>query len=74
MRLPAWIGLLAAITGGAAPSGPPPGEVVTYRVVFSGSGTATSAYPPAPANTTIFTQRHQDRGRGALSLRARCGP
>lgn len=31
------------------------GDVVTFHVVFTGSGNATSAYPPAPSNTTIFT-------------------
>lgn len=31
------------------------GDVITFHVVFTGSGNATSAYPPAPSNTTVFT-------------------
>jgi hypothetical protein len=31
------------------------GDVVTFHVVFSGSGNATSAYPPVASNTTVFT-------------------
>jgi hypothetical protein len=31
------------------------GDVITFHVVFTGSGSASSAYPPAPSNTTIFT-------------------
>jgi hypothetical protein len=31
------------------------GDVVTFHVVFSGSGNATSSYPPVATNTTVFT-------------------
>jgi hypothetical protein len=31
------------------------GDVITFHVVFSGSGNATSSYPPVATNTTVFT-------------------
>src|SRR5579859_6832386 len=35
-------------------SSPPP-AVVAYQLTFTGSGNATSDYPPVASNTTVFT-------------------
>jgi hypothetical protein len=47
----AWIASSAAAPERASVTG----DVITFHVVFSGSGNATSSYPPQPSNTTVFT-------------------
>jgi hypothetical protein len=71
--LASLFGLIAAVVAGSAAPSAPPGEVVTYRVVFTGSGKATSAYPPAAANTTVFTTTIQWHLVYLLSVTPRAG-
>src|SRR5438105_454199 len=49
----ALVAMGCALPAAGSASSPPP--VVGYRLTFTGSGTATSAYPPAPSDTTIYT-------------------
>src|SRR5690348_14784422 len=47
--------LAFALLTASGSAGSPAPSVVGYRLTFTGSGTATSAFPPAASNTTIYT-------------------
>jgi len=47
--------LAVAVPVASVSAGSPAPSIVAYRLMFTGSGTATSAYPPAASNTTIYT-------------------
>ena len=44
-----------AVPAAADPAASPPPAAVAYRLTFTGSGTATSDYPPVASDTTVFT-------------------
>jgi hypothetical protein len=52
----AAVALVALVVPAAAdPAFSPPPAAVAYRLTFTGSGTATSDYPPVASDTTVFT-------------------
>jgi len=54
-----WLVALAiaacVVPGAAVSASPPPPAVVAYQLAFTGSGNATSDYPPVATDTTVFT-------------------
>lgn len=47
--------LAVAVPVATSSAGSPASSIFAYRLTFTGSGTATAAFPPAASNTTVYT-------------------